>query len=75
MTREEKKPRFAAFFYASSNRSRRQRAKKTSRLTCIVTGCRNGPIEFPITIGDTIASPSGDDVSSSDDTGGSIGDF
>src|SRR6266704_5455767 len=48
-TREEKKPRIAAFFMPGSNRSRRQRAKKTSRLTCIVTGCRNGPIEFPIT--------------------------
>ena len=35
----------------------------------------NGPIEFPIAIGDTIASPSGDDVSSSDDIDGSNGDF
>jgi len=28
------------FFMPGSNRSRRERAKKTPRLTCIVTGCR-----------------------------------
>jgi len=66
------------FFYAGSNRSRRQRARKTSHLTCIVTGCRQRAdwISYHLfTIGDPIAAPSGDDVSSSDDIGGSNGDF